>query len=117
MKKGKFGEKLAAEYLQKNGCSIIQCNYLCLYGEIDIIVSKGEELIFVEVKHWNVIPVEELGYSINKIKKRKINDAALFFLTENAEFSNYSIRFDVIFIDNKNKINHLKNAFWEPEAV
>ena len=47
---GKYGEDLAAEYLEKHGYRIIEKNFKARYGEIDIIVSKNDQLIFVEVK-------------------------------------------------------------------
>ncbi len=47
---GKFGETYATTYLQKKGYHIIECNFKARYGEIDIICTKDNVLIFVEVK-------------------------------------------------------------------
>jgi putative endonuclease len=47
---GKLGEQLAASYLQKHGYRIIERNFKARYGEIDIICTKDNTLIFVEVK-------------------------------------------------------------------
>ena len=48
---GNFGENLAAQYLQNHGYRIIERNFKARYGEIDIIASIHNILVFVEVKH------------------------------------------------------------------
>ena len=47
---GKRGEKVAARFLKRKGCKIVQRNYRCNFGEIDLIAANGEYLVFVEVK-------------------------------------------------------------------
>jgi len=47
---GSIGEKLAADYLERIGYSILQRNFRCRYGEIDIIACNSEYLVFCEVK-------------------------------------------------------------------
>lgn len=47
---GRLGEDLAAGYLQKRGYQLIQRNYRCPLGELDLVVEKGDELVFVEVR-------------------------------------------------------------------
>ena len=49
-KLGKYGEKLAARYLRKNGYRIVCKNYVCPFGEIDIIAKNKTHLVFCEVK-------------------------------------------------------------------
>lgn len=49
-KTGAEGEKRVANYLREKGFSVIKRNYVCRYGEIDIIAENGEYLLFVEVK-------------------------------------------------------------------
>ena len=49
-KTGKQGEDLAVRYLLKKGCSILERNYRCRYGEIDIIALDQGVLCFIEVK-------------------------------------------------------------------
>ena len=46
---GHWGERLAAEYLQKKRYRIVGANYRCRMGEIDLIAEKGKFLVFVEV--------------------------------------------------------------------
>jgi putative endonuclease len=47
---GRRGEALAAEYLVQHGCELVERNWRCAQGEIDIVVRDGDELVFVEVK-------------------------------------------------------------------
>ena len=47
---GALGESLARRMLQAKGYAIVQTNYRCRWGEIDIVAKQGEELVFVEVR-------------------------------------------------------------------
>src|SRR5947207_11700930 len=47
---GRAGERLAAERLVACGYSILERNFRCRYGEIDIVAEEGQELVFIEVK-------------------------------------------------------------------
>ncbi|MDE2037618.1 MAG: YraN family protein [Patescibacteria group bacterium] len=47
---GRFGEDIAARYLEREGLSVVRRNYLKKWGEIDIIAMKGSEVCFFEVK-------------------------------------------------------------------
>lgn len=50
VKLGRYGENLAAEYLGRHGCRVIDRNFYTRYGEIDLIASCGDEILFCEVK-------------------------------------------------------------------
>lgn len=47
---GQWGEEVAAQYLEKQGCQVLDRNVRTPYGELDIIIRQGEQLVFVEVK-------------------------------------------------------------------
>ena len=49
-KLGNLGEQIATEYLEKKNCKIIERNFYCKQGEIDIIAKDKNEIVFVEVK-------------------------------------------------------------------
>lgn len=107
---GKNGEQLAAGYLTENGYFILKMNYNCRIGEIDIIATKNNVIIFVEVKYRNT---DIYGYAIEAVgihKQNKIRRVAQYFLI--SEFNNTDIacRFDVIGIDG-DKLTHIENAF------
>ena len=110
--RGKKGEDRAVDCLKNAGMEIIARNFRSKYGEVDIIAIDNDTVVFIEVKAWSVFGQEDLQYSIDIRKQRKIIKTAKFFLLENRKYSNMSIRFDVIFVNN-NSINHLASAFTE----
>jgi len=109
---GKVGEEKAAAALEAAGMKIINKNYRSKTGEIDIIALDSETVVFVEVKAWSALGMENLQYSIDNKKQNKIIKTAKFFLSENRKYSNMAIRFDVIFVKN-NSLIHLASAFTE----
>lgn len=109
---GQIGENLACQYLVNNNYKILDRNFRCKQGEIDIItydISKNE-LVFIEVKTRSNFHYGRPVDSINKIKQKHIFNAANYFIYKNG-INNTFIRFDVIEILIKNyshKINHIK---------
>jgi len=121
---GKAGEEKAAAALEAAGMKIINKNYRSKTGEIDIIALDGETIVFVEVKAWSTLGIEDLQYSVDNKKQNKIIKTAKYFLSENRKYSNMTIRFDVIFVKNNKASNgcqesegfqltHLASAFTE----
>ncbi len=108
-KTGIEGESQAVEFLQNKGYKILERNYSCKIGEIDIVAKDKETLVFVEVKaRKNTLfgmPVE----AITPAKVRNIIGVARYFLLAH-KLHNVDCRFDVICIL-KNKIEHIENAF------
>ena len=102
-------EKLAGAYLEQNGYEIIEYNFRCRQGEIDIIAKDGDYLVFCEVKYRSSIksgtPFEAVDYK----KQRIISRCALFYITKR-RLGDIPCRFDVISVTDK-EINVLKNAF------
>ncbi|MDR3019424.1 MAG: YraN family protein [Treponema sp.] len=111
-KLGKSGEEQAAAALESAGMNIIVKNFRSKHGEIDIVALDGETIVFAEVKTWAVYGMEDLRYSIDSRKKKKIIKTAKFFLSENLQYNKMSIRFDAIFVSN-NSVTHLESAFME----
>ena len=109
---GKEGEEQAAAALKTAGMEIITKNYRSKSGEVDIVALDKETVVFIEVKAWTALDLEDLQYSIDARKQRKIIKTAKYFLSENRKYSNMAIRFDVIFVKN-NSITHLASAFME----
>ena len=112
---GKNSEILAADFLQKNGYTIVELNYRCNLGEIDIIARHGETLVFAEVKARSSYrrgnPKEALGYA----KRKRISQIAMFYLKKTGQMR-AKARFDVIAIHpsentEEPRIELIKNAF------
>jgi putative endonuclease len=104
---GKSGEERAAGYLRKKGYDILEKNYRCRFGEIDIIASKDGVLVFVEVKTRSSADYG-FGYeSVTQSKQGKLVKTAQFYMSGRAEVP---ARFDVISIDG-DLVTHIENAF------
>ena len=108
VKIGNLGENRAARYLMMRGYKIIDRNFRCRYGEIDIICEKRGALIFVEVKkRANDLFGGGAAAVDNKKRERILKTAQVYLLNRNSE---REVRFDVIEITGR-QINHIKNAF------
>jgi putative endonuclease len=115
-RKGRDGEKRAAEALEKKGMRIITTNFRCPRGEVDIIAQDGETVVFIEVKAWSAYGMEDLQYGVNGKKQRRIIETAKYFLAVNRKYNEMTIRFDVVFVNplaGPAAIRHLASAFVE----
>ena len=81
MNRGAAAEALAAEFLQAQGLSIVARNYRCRGGEIDLIASDGETLIFVEVRLRSDTTFGGAAESITAAKKTRLTFAAAHYLS------------------------------------
>lgn len=110
---GKKGESIASSYLKKSGYRILETNYRCAMGEIDIIARDKDVLVFVEVKTRSS---EELGYpeqAVHIRKQKKISQLALWYLEEN-KLTGAKARFDVVAVTmsgDGEEIKLIQNAF------
>lgn len=112
---GRIGEDLATEYLQKQGYEIIQKNFECRQGEIDIIAKDKKELVFIEVKTRASVLYGLPKEAVDNTKKKHIYQAAEFYLYCK-HLENEPVRIDVIEVykkKNEYKINHIKQAITE----
>ena len=83
--------------LKKSGYKIIEQNYRCNLGEIDIIAKEGDVITFVEVKARGSHGFEEPKSAVTPKKQRKISMVALHYLKETGQM-NEKARFDVVAI-------------------
>ena len=110
---GAYGQKLAEKYLTDNGYKIVESNFRCQSGEIDIIARDGIYLAFIEVKYRRSLahgyPREAVGY----YKQRHIRRVAQYYIMVK-HLNNQDFRFDVLEIidtDGNPEITLIKNAF------
>ena len=106
---GTAGEIEAVKYLKKNKYKVIQTNYICKVGEIDIIAQKDDVVVFVEVKSRSTKKFGLPREAVTTYKQNKIRSVASYYLMETAGFDS-KCRFDVIEILD-GEINHISNAF------
>ncbi|SES72398.1 MULTISPECIES: YraN family protein [Pseudobutyrivibrio] len=103
-------EKLAADYLKRQGMSILKMNFYCKMGEVDIIAKDGSYLVFVEVKYRKSAARGTGFEAVNFNKMRKISRVADFYMYSRHMDGGTSVRFDVIAIE-EGHLKHIKNAF------
>lgn len=110
---GKYGEIIAANYLRKKHYKLYDVNYRTRFGEIDLIVTKGKYIIFVEVKTRSERSIASPAEFVDFAKQKKIISAAESFLASNP--TKLQPRFDIIevFFENHSlkSVKHLENAF------
>jgi putative endonuclease len=106
---GNLGENLAANSIKKRGYRILERNYRCKQGEIDIVAEKKESLVFIEVrtKKSNDFGIPE--ESVTSFKKEKLISAAFNYLTEHQKHSSiWRIDFIAVELDNKGKMKRIE---------
>lgn len=92
---GGIGEDIAAKYLQKQGYKILQRNYFCHFGEIDIVAQDGAYIVFVEVKARTSYAFGAPREAVDWRKQQTIVQCAKLWLTANGKYG-APVRFDVV---------------------
>lgn len=109
---GKEGELIAERKLVKEGYIVLERNYRFKRDEVDIIASKNDLIIFIEVKTRSNNYLGEPEEAVTKSKQKRIIKVANHYMLEN-DLDNEA-RFDIfgIIVNQKEVIiNHLKDAF------
>jgi putative endonuclease len=95
--KGSRAEQVAADFLESQGYAIIERNFLCKAGEIDIIARHQEDLVFVEVKARTTSSGFYPSYSVHTNKQKKIIRTAAVYLSAHCD-EPVGARFDVVVV-------------------
>jgi putative endonuclease len=113
--RGDQGELLVAQYLQREGFTILARNYARRIGEVDLIAKCDNIIAFVEVKA-RTRGLFDLTELISRSKQQRIIKAAKYFIVEQS-LDAMVYRFDVALIENLDEgtISYIPNAFTEPE--
>ena len=110
---GKEGEKIAAAYLEKNDYRIIEINFRCPIGEIDIVAKEKNDLVFVEVKTRKSIALGYPEQAVGLRKQKKMSQLALWYM-QKRKIVDTNARFDVVaitLIPENNEVRLIQNAF------
>ncbi len=110
---GRKGEDLAAAYLERAGYEIIERNYRCAFGEVDIVAREGDSLVFVEVKSRRSESFGEPELAVGRDKQKKIVRVSLDYLQKKRGLS-VSARFDVVtvkMLPGGTRIELIRDAF------
>ena len=111
-RRGVPAESLAAAFLEHQGLSILERNYRCRFGEIDLVARSGPVLIFVEVRARSSEDFGGAAGSITGAKRRKLVAAARHYLASHRV--ERACRFDVVLVLGRpERIEWLANAFGE----
>lgn len=103
-------EKMAARWLSDQGYQILEQNFYCRQGEIDLIARDGRYLVFIEVKYRRDLLTGHPAEAVGPYKQRRIIRTALYYRYKNRIPEDQACRFDVISILG-DEIEHIKDAF------
>ena len=99
---GREAERLAEKHLVGNGLTLVERNFNCRHGEIDLIMRSRDTLVFVEVRRRQASKFASAAATVDQRKQDKLVRAAGIYLGRRREFRNFTIRFDVLAIDGIN---------------
>ena len=112
---GEHTEAIAKDYLQSQGLSLIEKNYHCRGGEVDLIMQEQDTLVFVEVKYRQSTHYGGAAAAVSAPKQKKIKHCVTFYLHQKGlnEY-NTPCRLDVVTLEGnlqEPQIHWFKNAF------
>lgn len=110
--KGTEQETVAAEYLMRSGYRILEQNYRCRFGELDVVAYKENTLVIVEVKYRGSFAYGDPAEAVDVRKQRKISRVTLDYLMRHPQYQEKPCRFDVICVYGDGQIRHIENAFF-----
>lgn len=113
---GKKGERAAAEFLKRQGFELVEQNWKCSYGEVDIVALDGVQLVFVEVKTRKSLKAGIPEEAITPAKQKRYLKCARVYSTRNEQGLEFeSIRFDAVAIyalnDERALLRYVRDAF------
>lgn len=113
---GAYGEDAACGYLKRRGYRLLERNFSCRSGEIDIIARRGRYIVFAEVKLRKNADFGEAREFVTPAKQRRVITAAELWLSRNP--TDLQPRFDVIEVyapeglaTKKPEIHHIEDAY------
>lgn len=107
---GEAAETTALKYLQDRQLKLVAKNFHCRHGEIDLIMLKKFELIFVEVRLRHNNDYGGSLASVTPTKQQRLIRTAMYFLSHHDEYNKHNCRFDVIGLY-KERIDWIPHAF------
>jgi putative endonuclease len=111
---GRYGEQVAVRYLEEHGLEVVERNWRCARGELDIVARDGETLVFVEVKTRSSVQFGVPAEAVTRVKANRLRYLAGSWLAEHPH-SYGGLRFDVISVVRRRTgaadVLHLQDAF------
>lgn len=109
LKQGEDAELACSHYLQSRGLKLVEKNFNCRLGEIDLIMTDKKVLVFVEVRFRKNSNFGSGLESITPAKQNKLRRAAELFLQQNSRYKN--ARFDVVSMSKNNQTTADKQIY------
>lgn len=110
---GKRGEDIAVDYLTRAGYRVIDRNYRCPFGEIDIVAKDKDTVVFVEVRSRKSEEFGDPQLSVGLDKQRRLSRIALNYIEEKG-LHHCNARFDVVavkMLPGNEEVELIQNAF------
>lgn len=110
--KGKEGEEMAESYLRKQGYRIIEMNHQTKFGELDIIATKNNILVFVEVKFKQTEDFGTPEEMIGKNKLTQVQRTAEMYLLNNPDIAKKYEKYQIdaiCIVEETGRITHYEN--------
>ncbi len=108
--RGRAAERQAEAWLKQQGLRLLDRNYRCRMGEIDLIMRDRDETVMVEVRSRSRTDFGGAAASVSVAKQQRLIRAALFWQAQHPQAAELAMRFDVIAIDGGH-IRWIRDAF------
>ena len=105
---GRRGEDLAARHLESRGLRLLERNYRCRGGEIDLVMLDGDSLVLVEVRLRTSGGHGGAAASVGTRKQRRFAHAARHLLATRPQYRTLRARFDVVALDSSGRADELQ---------
>ena len=117
LQRGKNAEDRARRHLEQQGMRLLESNYRCRLGEIDLIMQDGEALVFIEVRYRKSAAFGSALESVTHQKQRRLLATANHYLQQHRPAA--PCRFDVVGISGPGSVAHIewiKDAFQRDQS-
>jgi putative endonuclease len=111
---GRAAERGACRYLRRRGLRLIERNWRCRRGELDLVMRESSTIVFVEVRLRASTAWEHGAESVGSRKRRRLVRAAAAFLAAHHEFAELAARFDVVSVTRRHyrlRYEWIRDAF------
>jgi putative endonuclease len=111
---GRYGERVAVDYLTAHGMRLLDRNWRCSAGEIDAILRDGDTLVFAEVKTRRSDKYGTPADAVGHVKQSRLRRLATIWLAQ-TDVHPTEIRFDLVCVfaqpAGAADVEHLRGAF------
>ena len=106
-------EAFVCKWLEKQGYSIVERNFRCRSGEVDIVARENRYLVFIEVKYRRGTKCGDPSEAVDYRKQQTISKVASFYLLRHGYTENIPVRFDVVSVSGTDTVGVMlyRNAF------